>query len=142
MIESYGFKAGKRSYRPDPCVNCVLAQSIKGKKVEPGAMIPKGSVIDLVLGQGQDGEKINMPCLTGLTHAEATARIAESGFSEGSVNCSDCKTNADKEKAKVYKQNPGCSSDNNMLDPGSAIDIYLSVKVKIAVADTSSIYDE
>jgi beta-lactam-binding protein with PASTA domain len=141
MIESYGLKAGKREYRPDPCVNCVLAQLIKGKKIEPGTMIPKGSVIDLVLGQGQEGEKINVPCLAGLTRSEATAKIAESGFSEGSVTYSDCKTNADKEKAKVYKQNPACNSDNNMLNPGSPIDMYMSIKVKVA-ADTSSIYDE
>jgi beta-lactam-binding protein with PASTA domain len=104
-------------------------------------MIPKGSVIDLVLGQGQDGEKINIPCLSGLTRKEATEKIAESGFSEGSVNCVDCKTNADKEKAKVFKQSPPCSSDM-MLNPGSGIDLYTSIKEKVAIADTTSIYDE
>ncbi|TAL60340.1 MAG: PASTA domain-containing protein [Bacteroidetes bacterium] len=141
MLESYGLKVGKRNYMSDPCVNCVLAQSMKGKKIEPGTMIPKGSVIDLTLGQGQDGEKINIPCLLGLSHQEATDKIAESGFSEGSVNCVDCKTNADKEKAKVFKQNPTCSSDI-MLNPGSSIDLYTSIKAKLMTADTSSIYDE
>ena len=141
MIESYGLKSGKREFRPDPCINCVLEQRMKGKKVETGTMIPKGSVIDLVLGQGQDGEKINIPCLFGLTRAEASAKIAEGGFSEGSVTCIDCKTNADKDKAKVCKQNPPCSQDV-MLNPGSSVDLYLSTKAKITVADTSSIYDE
>lgn len=141
LLESYGLKAGKRTYRPDPCVNCVLSQSMKGRKIEPAALIPKGSVIDLVLGQGQDGEKINIPCLNGLSHKEATEKIAESGFSEGSVICADCKTNADKENAKVFKQNPACSSDI-MLDPGSSIDLYISTKAKVSVADTTSIYDE
>ena len=141
LIESYGLKTGKRNYRPDPCVNCVLEQTIKGKKVPAGTMVPKGSVVDLVLGQGQEGEKINMPCMIGMTHKEASEKIAESGFSEGSVICSDCKTKTDKEKAKIYKQNPACSPDNNMLNPGSPIDLYLSIKVKVD-ADTNSIYDE
>lgn len=140
-LESYGLKVGKRNYRPDPCVNCVLSQSLKGKKIEPGTMIPKGSVIDLVLGQGQEGEKIHVPCLFGLTHQEASEKIAASGFSDGSMNCTDCKTNADKEKAKVVRQVPPCSSEE-MLDPGSSIDMYFSIKTKIAATDTSSIYDE
>ena len=126
LLESYGLKAGAREYRPDPCVNCVLAQMIKGKKIEAGEMIPKGSIVDLVLGQGQDGEKINIPCLIGLNHKEALAKIAQSGFSEGSLVCTDCKTSAEKENAKVYKQTPACSSE--MVKPGSAIDLYTSLK--------------
>jgi eukaryotic-like serine/threonine-protein kinase len=140
LIESYGLKIGKRKYRPDPCLNCVLEQTMKGKKIETSTRLPKGSVIDLVLGQGQDGEKINTPCLVGLTQAEALEKIAQSGFSEGSIICNDCKTKTDKEKAKVYKQNPACSSDNNMLNLGSAIDIYLSTKIKMS-ADSNS-YDQ
>ncbi len=89
-------------------------------------MIPKGSVIDLVLGQGQDGDKINIPCLTGLLKKDAALRIAESGFSEGDITCADCKTSADKEKAKVYKQTPGCSA--GMITPGTPIDIFISIK--------------
>ena len=137
LLESNNLIAGKRSYRPDPCVNCVLAQSFKGKNIEPGAMVPKGSVIDLVLGQGQDGKKLNIPCVTGLTRKEASDKIAESGFSEGSVVCHDCKTNADKEKAKVVKQNPACSQDI-LFSPGSPIDLFLSTKTVITAADTTA----
>lgn len=136
LLDSYGLKAGKRDYRPDHCVNCVLAQSMKGKKVEAGEMIPKGSVIDLLLGRGQDGEKINIPCVVGLTHKEASDKIAESGMSEGAVICSDCKTSADKEKAKVSGQSPGCSSDI-LINPGSTIDLYLSTKIITTHADTT-----
>jgi eukaryotic-like serine/threonine-protein kinase len=140
LIESYELKVGKRKYRPDPCVNCVLEQTIKGKKTEAGTMLPKGSVIDLVLGQGQDGEKINAPCLVGLTQVEALEKIAQSGFSEGTIICNDCKTKVDKEKAKVYKQNPVCSSDDNMLNLGSTIDLYLSTKIRMSTDSNS--YDE
>lgn len=137
LLESYGLKAGKRDFRPDPCVNCVLAQTMKGKKIEAGEMIPKGSVIDLVLGKGQDGEQMNVPCVIGLTRQEASDKLAESGMSEGSVVCSDCKTGKDKEIAKVYRQSPGCSSDA-MINPGTSIDLFLSIKITVAPADTSS----
>jgi len=130
LLESYGLKAGKREYRADPCVNCVLAQTIKGNKVEPGAMIPKGSVIDLVLGKGQGDEKINIPCMIGLSSKDALDKIAENGLSQGAMICSDCKTSADKENAKVYRQTPACSSDI-MINPGNAIDLYLSIKAKV-----------
>ena len=136
IIESHGLKAVRKDFRPDPCVNCVLAQMMKGKKVEPGAMIPKGSVIDLILGRGQEGERINVPCVTGLTRQEAADKIAENGMSEGSVTCSDCKTSKDKETAKVYRQTPGCSADN-LVKPGTVIDLFLSVKTIIAPADTT-----
>jgi beta-lactam-binding protein with PASTA domain len=130
LLESYGLKAGAREYRADQCVNCVLAQMLKGKKVEAGTMIPKGSVIDMILGKGQGDEKISIPCMIGLSHKDALDKIAENGLSQGVVICSDCKTSADKENAKVYKQTPACSSDV-MINPGSAIDLYISIKAKV-----------
>ena len=141
LLEAYGLKAGKREYRQDACVNCVLEQSIKGKKIEVGKMIPKGSVINLVLGKGQGSEQISIPCVIGLTLQEASERIAENGFNKGAITCIDCKTNAAKEKAKVYKQNPACSSDID-IQPGSTIDLYLTTKVVTSSKNTTSIYDE
>ena len=137
LLESYGLKAGKRDYRPDPCVNCVLAQLVKGKKIEPGEMVSKGTVVDLVLGKGQEGELMNIPCVIGLTHKDASDKLAENGMSEGSVICSDCKTTADKENAKVFRQSPGCSSDA-LINPGTSIDLYISTKAIITPTDTSS----
>ena len=45
-------------------------------------------------------------------------------------------TNADKENARVAKQNPACSQDNRM-PPGSPIDLFLSTKRIITPADTT-----
>lgn len=136
VLESYGLKAGKRDFRSDPCVNCVLAQMMKGKKIETGTMIPKGSTIDLILGKGEGEDKINVPCVIGFTKSDAIAAIAESGFSEGAMICSDCKSQAEQEKAKVFRQSPGCASDN-LINPGSSIDLYLSIKEKIIVSQDS-----
>jgi beta-lactam-binding protein with PASTA domain len=140
MIESDGLKVGTREYRSDPCVNCVLAQMMKGKKIDAGTMIPKGSVIDLILGKGEKDEKINIPCLIGLSQKDALNKITENGLSEGTIKCIDCKTSADKENAKVYKQTPSCSS-NAMINFGNAIDLFISVKAKV-ISPTDTIGNE
>ncbi len=41
------------SYRPDICVDCVLAQMYNSRAINPGFKIAKGEIITLVLGQGQ-----------------------------------------------------------------------------------------
>lgn len=43
------------SYRPDICVDCVLAQMYNGRAINPGFKIAKGEIITLVLGQGEVG---------------------------------------------------------------------------------------
>lgn len=51
IIETYGLKMGHISSRAADCNGCVLAQLVKGKDVQPGKSIKKGSVIDLVVGR-------------------------------------------------------------------------------------------
>lgn len=50
LILSYGLKQGKVSTKSADCNGCVLEQLNKGKVIEPGQPISKGSVIDLVVG--------------------------------------------------------------------------------------------
>ncbi len=141
LLESYGLKVGKRKYQADPCVNCVLSQSMNGNSIEPGTMIPKGSYIDLVLGLGKDGQKIKTPCFTGYLYNNAVQKIAEYGFLEGKVSCDDCKSKADYDHATVIGQIPSCKSDM-LLDPGSSINLYISLKNKKDPTEDSSAYDE
>jgi len=50
IINSYGLKTGNvRQARAD-CNGCVIEQLVKGKVIEAGKSIPKGSRIDLVVG--------------------------------------------------------------------------------------------
>jgi len=55
MLENAGLKVGGIIYQPDQCVDCVLRQVYKNKTIAPAAMIPKGSLIDLVVGKGLNG---------------------------------------------------------------------------------------
>ncbi|MCG2418407.1 PASTA domain-containing protein [Aequorivita sp. F47161] len=50
-----GFKVGKISYRPDISDN-VLEMRFKGERLEPGTLIQKTSVIDLIVGDQSENQ--------------------------------------------------------------------------------------
>jgi len=122
MIESYGLKMGKPIFKVDQCANCVLEQLVKGKKIEAGQPISKGTVIVLVVGKGLGDEEVGVPCLFGLTKKEAMEKLAEASLSIGIIKFDDDK---DSVKSKVYRQTPSCGS-NVTRNMGSAVDLFFT----------------
>lgn len=51
ILNSYGLKLGKVTEKNADCNGCVLSQLLKGKEIEPGSGVKKGSVIELVVGR-------------------------------------------------------------------------------------------
>jgi beta-lactam-binding protein with PASTA domain len=51
ILATYGLKVHNITYQEADCNGCVLAQIHRGKEIEQGANIKKGSVIDLVIGR-------------------------------------------------------------------------------------------
>ena len=121
MIASYGLKVGKITHTPDECSNCVLEQLSKGNKIMPGQAIPKGTVIDLVIGQGLDNEDVEVPCLIGLSLKEAKLKLLENALTIG-------ETIFDNEKdsliSKVYDQTPSCEKE--YISKGAIVDLYFT----------------
>jgi len=103
VLETYGLKVGKLQYVPDIAKNAVLKQMYKGKVIDAGTMIEKGSLIDLTLGRGEKNEKTSVPFLLGKTRDEAVRLINEYSLNVGSEVFED---DADTSNAKVYKQSP------------------------------------
>ena len=64
------------SYRPDICVDCVLAQMYKGRPLNPGFRIAKGEMVTLVLGQGE----VQADSVAADSNADATPDEDESFF--------------------------------------------------------------
>lgn len=52
MIINEGLKMGTLTYKADQCAGCILQQLYKNQPIAAGTSIPKGSVIDLVVGNG------------------------------------------------------------------------------------------
>ena len=59
-LKSIGFKIGKYQYIPDLGKDVVRKMKYKGKELEMGDLVPKNSLIDLVLGDGTgDGTSVS-----------------------------------------------------------------------------------
>jgi beta-lactam-binding protein with PASTA domain len=76
VLESYGFKRGKVEFVPDPAANAVLKMFHKGREftraqLNKGVSLPKGSVIDLQVGDGVGDTEFEMPNLVGKFLSEA-----------------------------------------------------------------------
>lgn len=85
VLRSYGLKLGKIEYKPDLASNAVLEQRMNGKQVEPGTMVPLGTEIDLIVGDGLGNRVFEMPNFLGLELEEASFTIVGSGLNIGSV---------------------------------------------------------
>lgn len=56
ILESTGLKVGRISYIPTFDQDAVQQQSFEGRVIDPGTKFDKGSVIDLTVGMGSQGQ--------------------------------------------------------------------------------------
>ena len=122
ILQSFGLLVGQLIYHPDLAKNAVLEQRFKGSGIKPGTTLPKGSKIDLVLGDGLGSVDVPVPDLIGSTMDEALFVIKGSSLNIGTMYFD--KGVKDSLRAVVYKQEPA-ASPNASLNQGEAIDIYL-----------------
>lgn len=126
LIESSGLIAGKITYEPSEFPNLVLDQKIDGTSIPEGEKVPKGSIVDLVLGSTSDGQTSEVPTLVGRTQAEARLSLEESFLVLGMVTFDDSIiTDDEKIKALIWKQSPD-PAEIFELPVGTPIDIWLT----------------
>ena len=83
ILLSFGLKAGKIRYKPDLAANVVLETWVNKGKVEAGDTLAKGSLVDLVVGDGKGRTRFKVPQLAGLSLEEAEYAILGSGLKVG-----------------------------------------------------------
>lgn len=103
ILQTYGLRLGGISQVPDIANNAVLRQLYRGRPIEKGKMIPKGATIDLVVGAGFGGDKVQIPFLIGKTRADALMEIRRYSLNKGTETFEQ---GADSLNAKVYEQDP------------------------------------
>ncbi len=125
ILESHGLKVGNIIYKPFEYRDVFLDMKISGQKksVKPGTLIPKGTKIDLILGNGLGDTKIVVPDLTGLTYIEAVNLIQLKELTLGTVVASG--TITDTLDAFVLKQFPQAANEKT-VNLGSMIDIWIT----------------
>jgi beta-lactam-binding protein with PASTA domain len=131
-------KLGDTIYRPDFAKNSVLGQIYNGQEIRPGAKVPMGATITLILGSGLSNVNMMVPDLFGKTYAEAKAQLDSMGV--GLVPVVDPGV-SDTMNAFIYKQNPERLNYDrrvNRIRPGQIIDLWLSVEQKERIIDSTN----
>jgi beta-lactam-binding protein with PASTA domain len=125
ILQTYGLKTGEISYRHDLAMNAVLEQKFREREIKPGTLISRGSTINLVLGDGIGGEKVEVPSLIGLTKSEAMFVLKASLLNVGAVIFDE--SVGDSVNAIIFKQFP-LATDSASVNEGETVDIYLTQK--------------
>lgn len=121
VLANYGLVRGEIIYVPDIGMNVVLEQKFRGRDIKEGFEIPKGSQIDLVVGDGYGNQGLEMPNLIGMDDVEAEFLIIGSGLRLGTTNYVKTDTVP---KGTVVRQLP---PDGVPAKTGERVDIWVSV---------------
>jgi eukaryotic-like serine/threonine-protein kinase len=103
VLQTYGLKLGNISQVPDIANNAVLRQLYQGRTIAKGKLLTKGSTIELVVGSGLGGDKVQIPFLIGKTRQEAIMELRRFSLNKGTETFDD---GADSLDARVYEQEP------------------------------------
>jgi beta-lactam-binding protein with PASTA domain len=120
VLQSYGLLRGEIIYEPDPARNAVLDQLYEGESIQEGTPIPKGSQIDLVVGDGIGKQIFEMPDATGLEIEEAKILILGSGLNPGEIYYVESDENI---PGTVINQSP---EPGEMVRIGTNIDLWVA----------------
>lgn len=122
ILNSYGLKLGDTSYTADIARDVVLETRFAGQPIHPGRMIPKGSTVDLILGDGRGANHVEVPDVRGLTLQEVRFALRGASLSLGAIRYVGIVT--DSLNAKVIEQSPAPNGD--LVSIGAPIDIVLA----------------
>ncbi len=123
-ISNAGLKLGDTTYRSDIARNRVLEVRFAGEIIKPGAKLPKGSRIDLVLGDGKGASEVDIPDLTNQELDAAKFVISQSGLTLGTVTYEG--TITDSTKVIIKSQIPMKTDSTAKISIGTRINLTVS----------------
>ncbi len=126
IIESYGLKLGDTLYKPDVSRDVVLEASYGGQVIRTGEILPKGSRINFILGDGRGNEEVEIPTLTNLTKSEAMFSLKGAMLTLGTITYDGVIT--DTANAIIVTQFPYVTDSISKVKIGTAINITLTNK--------------
>ena len=116
---------GDTSYQPDIAQGAILKQLINGVEIKPGQMVPQGSRVSLVIGDGLSNVLQDVPDVVGMTYPEGMALLSGSGLTftpifSGAIS--------DTATALISNQSPKARNETGManhIKEGDIIDITI-----------------
>lgn len=119
-LENNGLIQGQIILVPDLAFNSVLKQQINGKDIAAGTLIPKGTRIDFVVGDGLSNRQLDVPDLANMPLDEAITLLQGSGLQKGSVIS---ETSTTVQANHVIRQKPEAGTK---IREGDVVDIWVS----------------
>ncbi|WP_312339067.1 PASTA domain-containing protein [Sphingobacterium sp.] len=134
ILKNHNLRIGDTSYVADIARDIVLDAQFAGQSIRNGRMIPKGSRIDLVLGNGLGANEVEIPNLVGLPLNEAKFALSGAGLGLGTVTYDPNVT--DTATAVISVQSPGI--EKGLTSLGAKIDVTLSLTAPLPTTGTPS----
>ncbi|WP_437922010.1 PASTA domain-containing protein [Sphingobacterium sp. LRF_L2] len=122
ILRNQSLKVGDTVYIADIARDVVLDVKFAGQPLKPGRMVPKGSKLTLVLGNGRGSNEVELPNLVGLSLDEARFALIGVGLNIGTINYAGAVV--DSLAAKVISQQP--DSTTGIVSIGTAVNLTLS----------------
>lgn len=119
-LYAVGLVVGKLTFVEDPYKNSVVNQSCKGRTLYAGQQIPRGSVVDLVVGSGDGDGENSVPFVIGKTADKARRDILSVSLNVGTEYFRGVKN---KLTAVVYRQEPDYTGVNK-YPYGTSVDLW------------------
>lgn len=122
LLRSLGLRVAYVEYKPSEFKDLVIDVRHNGRSVQPGARLPEGSSLVLVVGSGVGDVVSGVPFLIGSTITNARADALAAAFIIGSVSFDETPT-GNEDLYRVYRQVP--APGENVAE-GTRINVWLT----------------
>lgn len=125
ILKSNKLILGDTTFRPDIAKGAVLEQLFNGKNIAANTMIPQGSRISLVIGDGLGNTEFNIPDVIGMSSAEGLTMLSGNGLQYILHYESDV---TDSASAIIYNQMPSPLNElstPNRIREGDIVDVFI-----------------
>ena len=116
VLRGSELKRGKIRLVRGPFLNVVKEMQVDGNKVVPGVLVPKGTMVDLVVMDG-GSNKLPAPNVLGFSYEDAKVNILGSNLNIGEVNLV-----GDTTGGVILKQNP---TPGEVIMVGDVVDVWI-----------------
>lgn len=130
LLRSSKLILGDTVHRPDIADGAILEALHNGKTIEAGTMVPQGTRITLVIGDGLGNTEYDVPNVVGMTYPEGIAMLNALGLQFIDVWVGDI---TDSMTAVIYYQFPSSKNEfggGNKIKAGEMVDIKIKQTYK------------
>ncbi|MFD2146324.1 PASTA domain-containing protein [Mucilaginibacter antarcticus] len=123
-LQNSGLKVGDTTYKSDIALNVVLEAQFAGQIIKAGTKIPKGSKIDLILGDGVGASEVDVPDLINQDLDAVRFSLRGMNLSLGTITYDGAIT--DSSNVIVVSQSPMRTDSTSKVSIGTKINVTVS----------------